>query len=181
MIRFDWEGMQGEIGALMKRYGELPRYIAKKHLKAVTKRVGKEGVKILKGNTPKGKPRLVAEGKVRGKVRTNYMARGGALRRAAMVKSKYKGTNRDGYVYGVLGYKFGEESRKAIWLEYGTKNGVKPQLMVYKTMQQWRGPAAQMMEKEMRLALEKATREAAAGINPGMSRRGRAAGLGPAG
>lgn len=179
MIRFDWQGMQGEIGALMKRYNELPRYIAKKHLKAVTKRVGQDGVRVLKANTPKGKPRFVAEGKVRGKVRKNYMARGGALRRAAMVKSRYKGTNRDGFVYGVLGYKFGAESRKAIWLEYGTSR-IKPVGMVSRTMQQWRGPAAQLMEKELAIALARAVREVEAGVNPGMSRRGLAAGLGPA-
>ena len=33
MISLNWGQMDGEIGALMKRFGELPRHIAKKHLK----------------------------------------------------------------------------------------------------------------------------------------------------
>lgn len=176
MIRFDWEGMQGDIGAMMKRFDELPRHIAKKHLQAVVKRVGKDGVKVLKGFTPVGGMRTIKSTIVKGEMRENVKRRGGALRRAAAVKTKYKGTNKSGSVYGVLGYKYGAESRKAIWLEYGT-NRIKPFSMVGRTLQQWKGPAAQMMAKEMAVALEKAARELASGMNPGMSRRGRAAGL----
>lgn len=164
MINLNWDGMEGEIGALMARFNELPRHIAKKHLQAVVKRVGKEGVAVLKSNTPVQGTRFV---KAAGK-----RMRGGALRRAAMVKSQYKGRNKDGYVTGVLGYKYGWESRKAIWLENGTKRGIAPRRMVGKTMSTWKGPLVAKLTAEMANALEKAAAELASGMNPGVGRSG---------
>lgn len=179
MLRLNWEGMEGEIGAMMARFNELPRYIGKKHLLAAIKRVGKEGVAILKANTPKGGTKMVKSATKRdgggrfvkgsGKMRQQ---RGGALRRAAMVKAAYKGRNKDGYAYGVLGYKYGSESLKGIWLEYGTSRGVKPRAMIDKTMRQWGGPASSKLAAEMAHALEKAAAELAANINPGVGRSG---------
>ncbi len=186
MITLNWNGMQGEIGALMARFNELPRHIAKKHLVAVIKRAGKEGVAVLKKHTPKGGTKTVRAALKRG-TGGRFVAgsgkkmkvRGGALRRAATVKAKYQGRNRDGYAYGVLGYKYGSESRKAIWLEYGTSRGIQPRGMIDKTMREWGGPAAKKLATEMKKALEKAARELASGMNPGMSRRGMAAGVRP--
>lgn len=179
MLRLNWDGMQGEIGALMARYNELPRYIAKKHLLAAIKRVGKDGVDLLKANTPVGGTRKVIKPKKRddkgrytkgsGK---KVNQRGGALRRAAMVKAKYQGRNKDGYAYGVLGYKYGAESLKGIWLEYGTSRGVKPRKMIDKTMQQWGGPSAKRLADEMATALERAAAELASGMNPGKGSSG---------
>ena len=163
MLRLEWQGMEGEIGALMARFNELPRHIAKKHLQAVVKRVGKEGVPVLKTFTPVRGTRFV---KAAGK-----KMRGGALRRAAMVKSRYKGRNKDGYVYGVLGYKYGTESRKAIWLENGTKR-IAPRRMVGNTMDKWKGPLVSKLIPEMAKALEKAAAELASGMNPGVGKSG---------
>ena len=188
MIRLNWEGMQGEMGAVMARLNALPRHIAKKHLLAVIKRVGKDGVKVLKKNTPKGGTKTVRSALKRGDggrfvkgSGKKLQVRGGALRRAAMVKSKYQGRNKDGYAYGVLGYKYGTESRKAIWLEYGTSRGIQPRRMVEKAFREWGGPAKKTLVAEMRKALDKAVRELESGMNPGMSKRGLAAGVRPIG
>jgi HK97 gp10 family phage protein len=162
--------MEGEIGALMARFDELPRHIAKKHLLAVVKRVGKEGVPKLKSNTPVGKTKTVKSTIVRGQFKDNHKRRGGALRRAATVVARYKGKNRDGVVHGVLGYKFGWESRKAIWLEDGTVR-IAPRRMVARTMQAWSGPVTTRLAKEMALALEKAAKELESGKNPGVGYR----------
>jgi hypothetical protein len=170
VIRFDWDGMQGEIGALMTRFNELPRHIAKKHLVAVAKRVGREGVPILKRNTPVGGTRRIKSTIVRGEFKQNVKRRGGALRRAATVTARYKGRNRDGFVTGTLGYKFGWESRKAIWLEYGTKT-IRPREMVAKTMRTYRGPLASELAAAMATALEKAAKELEAGMNTGKGYR----------
>jgi hypothetical protein len=176
MISLNWRGMDGEIGALMARFDELPRHIAKKHLLAVVKRVGQEGVPRLKANTPVGRTKTIKATIHRGELKQNHKRRGGALRRAATVVARYKGRNRDGVAYGVLGYKFGWESRKAIWLENGTVR-IAPREMVGRTMRAWRGPLTSKLAAEMAHALEKAAKELESGMNPGMSARGRAAGL----
>jgi HK97 gp10 family phage protein len=178
MFSMNWEQFEGEVGAMMARFNALPRYIAKKHLVAAVKRAGREGVPILKRNTPVGGTRRVKSSIVRGETKQNFQRRGGALRRAATIKAAYKGRNADGFVYGVLGYKFGFESRKAIWLEFGTSRGIQPQRIIEKTMQQWKGPLQATLAKEMALAFEKAVKELESGMNPGMSRRGMAAGIG---
>lgn len=179
MISLQWEGMEGEVGAMMKRFSELPRHIAKKHLKAAVKRAMVTGVKVLKANTPVRSPYLVKRAVVKGTLKENFKKRGGALRRAAIANSQYKGRNRDGFVVGRLGYKFGFESRKAIWLEYGTSRGIEARGMIEKTMKSWVGPAQARLLDEMARALEAASRELAAGVNPGMSKRGLAAGVTP--
>jgi hypothetical protein len=164
MIELNWQGMSGEVGAIMKRFNELPRHIAKKHLVAAVKRVGREGVPKLKSNTPVGRK---LKGNAKGVVK---MRRSGDLRRAAITTARYKGRNRDGSVIGKLGYKYGEQSRKAIWLEFGT-NRIAPRGMVAKTMQSWGGPAAAKLAAAMAQALEKATKELESGMNPGVGYR----------
>lgn len=173
MITLNWDGMEGEIGAIMARYAELPRHIAKKHLQAAMKRAMKDGVPVLKSVTPKGGTRQRRSAVTRnargqfqagsGKIR---QVRGGALRRAVTTKSKYIGRNRDGMVYGVVGYRAGMESRKAIWLEFGTSRGVKPKDIISRFKQMYGGPAAKNLANEMRAAFEKAVAELASGMNP---------------
>lgn len=172
MISLSWRGMNGQIGALMGRFNELPRHIAKKHLKAAMKRAVKEGVQVLKKITPKGKTRNTRAALKRGAggrfvqgSGKKMRVRGGALRRAVAAKSKYIGRNRDGVVYGVVGYKAGFESRKAIWLEFGTAKGVRPGEFMNKFRQQYGGPAAKNLAREMRKALAAAARELASGMN----------------
>lgn len=154
MISLNWEGMSGQVGELMKAYDDLPRHIAKKHLKAAMKRALKPGVPILKKNTPKQKTRITETGKVKG----------GALRRAVTTKAKYIGRNKDGVVVGVLGYKAGSESRKAIWMEFGTKSGVEPRRMVEKSMSAIGPAAAAALVVEMTKALDAAARDKAPGV-----------------
>lgn len=173
MISLNWDSMDGEIGGLMARFNELPRHIAKKHLQAVVKRVMKDGVPILKSITPKGGTRVVKNKLKRG-VGGRFVAgsgkrlkvRGGSLRRAVTTKAKYIGRNRDGMVYGVVGYKAGMESRKAIWLEFGTSRGIKPQNFIEQFRAKYGGPAASRLADEMAKALEKAAAELASGMNP---------------
>jgi hypothetical protein len=134
----------------------------------------KDGVPVLKALTPKGGTRRVKSAKTRdakgrfiagsGKIR---QVRGGALRRSVTTKAKYIGRNRDGTVYGVVGYRAGMESRKAIWLEFGTSRGVKPQSIIERFKRQYGGPASKTLASEMALALEKAAKELASGLNPG--------------
>lgn len=164
MINLNWEGMAGEVGAMMARFNALPRHIAKKHLLAVVKRVGREGVPKLKANTPVGrKMKANAKGVVK-------MRRSGDLRRAATTNAKYKGRNRDGSVTGTIGYRYGIESRKAIWLEYGTTK-MAARGMVARTMQSWGGPATAKLVAEMAIAFEKAVKELESGMNPGTGYR----------
>lgn len=173
MISLNWDSMDGEIGALMARFNELPRHIAKKHLQAVVKRVMKDGVPILKSITPKGGTRVVknklkrgAGGRFVAGSGKKMKVRGGALRRSVTTKAKYIGRNRDGMVYGVVGYKAGTESRKAIWLEFGTSRGIKPQNFIEQFRAKYGGPAASRLADEMAKALEKAAAELASGMNP---------------
>lgn len=173
MISLNWDRMNGQIGGLMARYHELPRHIAKKHLQAVMKRVLKEGVPVLKSLTPKGSTRTKKAALKRG-AGGRFVAgsgkkmkvRGGALRRAATVRSKYIGKNKDGRVYGVVGYKAGAQSRKAIWLEYGTSRGIEPMKIIEKFKQRYTGPAKSKLVSEMAKALKKAAAELASGMNP---------------
>ena len=179
MIVLGWSNVSGDIAELMRRYNELPRSVAKKHLVAAMKRAGKTAVPLLKKNTPKAKTRVVFS---RQNLAGEYGAKkvkGGSLRRAATFVARYKGRNKDGAAFGILGYKYGMESRKAIWLEFGTSRGIEPRDIVKKTYTASKGIIASRLEAEMVLALTKATNEANSPMNPRMSRRGSAAGIAP--
>lgn len=179
MIVLGWNNVEGQIGELMKRYAELPRSVAKKHMQAAMRRAGKAAVPILKSNTPVGGGRRVKAAVVRGQLKTNYKRRGGSLRRAATFVARYKGTNRDGAVFGILGYKYGWDSRKAIWLEFGTSRGIEPRRMVEASMSAAKGVVGGRLEAELAAALDKAVAEANSPMRPGMSQRGLAAGIAP--
>lgn len=172
MIQIKWDGMAGEIQSMMNRFQSLPRHIAKKHLVAAMRRALKEGEPILKRNTPVGR-KLVRQGIKRSDSGTFTRGsqkiksvRVGNLRRAVTTRAKYIGRNSDGSVVGTLGYKFGFESRKAIWLEFGTSRGLDPRAMVQKTMSAYAGPAVSKLVAEMATALDKAVRELEGGKNP---------------
>jgi hypothetical protein len=153
LISLNWKQVSGEIGALMQRFKALPRHIAKKHLVAVMKRALRPGVTLLRAATPVGRAmRANKKGVVK-------MRRTGDLRRAATARSKYIGKNADGIVVGVLGYRYGAESQKAIWLEFGTSNGIKPRHIVRGVMDSFRPQSAAALAGEMAAALEKAAKE----------------------
>ena len=160
MISLTWQNNpNGDIQALMARFAELPRHIAKKHLQAAMRRAIKDGVPVLRSLTP---PLGVTRGRAKkGEKRTT-----GALRRAVTTKAKYIGKNADGVVYGVVGYKYGIESRKALWLDRGTVR-ISPRLIMQQFHQQYDGPALEKLKAEMAAALEKAAIELASGKNPG--------------
>lgn len=151
------------IAALVGRFRQLPRHISKKHMKAAMRRVLKPAVPVLRRNTPPLSTR-------RGRRKAGEKARSsGALRRSVTVRVGQTGNNGDfgAFVYGVLGYKAGIESRKAIWLQYGTSRGIKPYQMIDKAMAEFGPVAASKLAEELRDALEKATAELAGGKNPG--------------
>ena len=163
MISFNSQAVEGEIGALMARYAELPRHIAKKHLGAAMRKVIKPGVPILRRNTP-------PLGQRRGRRKKGEKSRSsGALRRAVAVRVGTKGTkgSSGAFAYGVLGYKKSFESRKAIWLQFGTSGGVRAFRMIEKTIQEFGPVAADKLAAEMAAALERASAELSSGKNPG--------------
>lgn len=174
MISLNWKTVEGEIGALMQSFAKLPRHIAKKHLQAAMKRALKESIPVLRKNTPKGGTKVVRSATTRND-RGQFTAgsgklskvRGGALRRAVTTKSKYVGKNKDGFVVGTLGYKGGTESRKAIWLEFGTSRGIEPRKMVERSMKEIGPRVSARLARDMAIALERAASEVAGKKNLG--------------
>lgn len=150
------------ITGLMERYRALPRHIARKHIGAAMRRILKPGIPILRRNTP-------PVGLKRGRRKAGQKARStGALRRAVTVRVGQTGKNNDfnSFVYGVLGYKASFESRKAIWLQFGTSGGVKAYQMMEKTLQEFGPVAAETLARELAAAFEKAVAESGSGKNP---------------
>jgi hypothetical protein len=164
------------IKAMMEAYRALPKHIARKHIMASMRKVLKPGIPILKRNTPKGRAyntRADVKRDARGRFQLGsgkkMRVRGGALRRAATVRTGQTGKNGafDSFVWGVLGYKAGIESRKAIWLQFGTSRGVKAYQMMEKTLSEFGPIASSKLAAEMAVGLEKAAAELAAGKNKG--------------
>ena len=166
MIEINADAFTADIAAMILRFQGLPRHIARKHLAAAMRRAMKPGVPILRRNTP-------PLGTRRGRRKAGEKAVStGALRRSVTAKAKaVPGRSGAGVAYGVLGYRHGWESRKAIWQEFGTKRGGKAKHMAANSMTQIRGPAAATLVREMAIALEKAANELAAGKNPTRSYR----------
>ena len=161
MISVNWDGFRGDVGSLVRAYSQLPRHIAKKHLVAAIRRTLRPGVPILRSLTPPTGVRRGRRKKGEGPKST------GKLRKAVTTKAKYVGRNADGFAYGVVGYRYGMESWKAIWLEFGTSRGIRARGMVQKFIQAYRGPSAAALADQLAIALERATRELESGKNPG--------------
>jgi hypothetical protein len=187
MISISTSDMDGQISALMSRFDALPNHIAKKHAAAAVKRVMKGIVPILKKNTPKRGKRIVFNNRRPGGEYGVTKIKGGSLRASVAIKATYIRTKGIGStVTGVVGYQSGKkdpyngvpQSRKAIWLEFGTENAF-ARGMVAMTLRQVGSVSAQKLAAEMSAALEKAANELAAKMNPGMSKRGLAAGVAP--
>ncbi len=144
-----------QIRGLMARYRELPIYLAKRYLKSSLAKSIKHGVPILRRNTP-------PIGTRRGRRKKGEKAKStGALRRSVTTRSGQTGKNTDFnmFVWAVLGYRKGEQSRKAIWLEYGTSGGVRPVAMMEKTMREMGPVAARTLADHMAKSLESAAKE----------------------
>lgn len=171
MISVNWEKLLGEFADLSYRFRELPSHLGKKHLVAAMRKsvVDVGGVKKLRQNTPPLNTR-------RGRKAKGQKRNTGALRRAVTTKAKWIGRNKDGFAVAGLGYKYGMESRKAIWHEFGTTR-MAGRKMMERTFEEIRGPVAQALSQNLANALEKATAELASKKNPGMSARGRSMGM----
>jgi hypothetical protein len=157
MITISMSPVDREIAALVRSFGQLEPRIRNKHLKAAVGRAAKPHVGDLRRVTP-------PVGTRRGRRKKGQKRKSsGALRRSVRVRTKSK---KDA-AFAVLGYKAGPESRKAIWLEFGTNKGIAPRGMVANLMSQI-GPQVQArLPAELKIALERAVREVASGRNPG--------------
>lgn len=151
-IDVDPRQLDGEIAALIQRYKELPKAVAKTHAAAALRRAAKDGVPILRRNTPP------ASGGRRGRRRKGEKRSSGLLRRAVTSKGKYV-PGESPRAYAVLGYRRSFESRKAIWNEFGTKRGMAPRRMVQRTMAEYAGPALANVARELAVGLERAARD----------------------
>jgi hypothetical protein len=187
VIALDTGNVTEQIGALMARFDALPNHIARKHASAAVKRVMKGMVPIMKKNTPKRGRRIVFNNRKPGGEYGVTKIKGGSLRASVAIKSTYIRTKGNGStVTGVVGYRSDKkdpyngvsQSRKAIWLEFGTENSF-ARGMVAMTLRQVGSVSAQKLATEMSLALDKAANELASKMNPGMSKRGLAAGVAP--
>jgi HK97 gp10 family phage protein len=151
MITIGMNDLDREIGGLVKALQQLPKNLARKHLKAAVGRAVRPHIKDLRKNTP-------PIGTSRGRRKKGEKPRSsGALRRAVAVRTKAKGLTAS----AVLGYRAGFESRKAIWLEFGTDRGISPREMVKNTFDQVKGQVQQRLPAELQKALEKAAKDVA--------------------
>lgn len=154
MINVNWEKLLGEFSSLAGRYRGLPDHIAKKHLLASMRKSIREakGPQLLRKNTPPLSTK-------RGRRKAGQPKRStGALRKAVTVKAKWIGRNRDGAAFAGLGYKYGPESQKAIWNEFGTTH-MQARKMAERTYNEIRGVIASKLSANLAAALEKATAE----------------------
>jgi hypothetical protein len=171
VISMNWEKLLGEFADLADDYRQLPHYLAKKYLVAAMREAIKQskGPQLLRKNTPPLNTR-------RGRKAKGVKRSTGALRRSVTTKAKWIGRNKDGFAVAGLGYKFGMESRKAIWHEFGTTR-MAGRKMMEKTFDEIRGPVASALSRILAQKLENAAAELASKKNPGMSARGRSMGM----
>ena len=149
-----------ECQAMIARFREFPRHLAKKHVQAAMRRAIKDGIPVMRSVTP-------PVGVRRGRRRSGERRSTGALRRSVTTKAKYVAKPTHGAVYGVVGYKGGMESRKAIWLQYGTRRGLASRQMLEQFHQQYDRVSLAKLTAELATGVEKAAAELAAGKNPG--------------
>jgi hypothetical protein len=161
-LSVNWASLLGDFRDLAKSYKALPAHIGKKHLLAGMRRAIKNsgGETLLRRNTP-------PTGVTRGRRKKGVAARStGKLRRAVTTKARWIGRNADGWAVAGLGYKYGPESMKAIWQEFGTTR-MAGRHMMERTYEQIKGAVAARLSYELAQALEKATKEVASGKNKG--------------
>lgn len=174
LFSFNASEFANESNAIAGALGKLPMHIGKKHLLAAMKKAIREakGVSVLRKLTP---PRNMK----RGRKKKDGRGPTGDLRRAVIVKAKWIGTNKSGVAVAGVGYKYGHQSRKAIWLEFGTNRGIEPQRFTEQAFAIMAPAVRANLVAGMATAIEKATKELNSGKNPGMSKRGLAMGVPP--
>ena len=153
------------------RFKKLPRHVAYKHMAAAMKRALRKAraVQVLKEVC---RERLNLRGTVvtkappkRKKDGTfqkgwNRRRRGGDFLQAIDVYSSKPKFGKDPRpLVAKVGWKYGPESHKAIWLEYGTRGGIEPRRMAEEAFMRIRGSAMAGMKDEMIHALGKAVKD----------------------
>lgn len=165
------------------RYKALPRHVAYKHMAAAMKRAVRkaQGVQVLKqvcrerlnlkGTVvTKDPPKRDKAGQF--KKGWNRRRRGGDFLKAiAVTSSKPKGGKNPRPLVVKVGWKYGEQSKKALWLEFGTKH-VEPRRMAEETFNRIRGTAMANMRSELLAALEKAARDLGQAKDPAKRKPG---------
>ena len=157
MITMNADSMDEQCGAMIKAFEKFPAHIAKRHLKSAMKKALKFAVPVLKSKTPVGVGKRDGEGK-------RVKGSRGSLKKAAQANAKFEGKNKGGFVVGSISYKFGLQSRKAIWIEYGTAGGMIPRDIMAQTFNQVRGEVAGQLTRELAHAMEKAAKDLAPGV-----------------
>jgi hypothetical protein len=155
MISINEDQVMGELGKLVASFDKFPAAVANQALRGAMTRTLAGGKKVLKGLTPGGKSG-------RGRSKAGAKRSTGALKKAVATKVKArKGRS----VTGVLGYRGGEQSRKAIWKEFGTSRGGKAVGMMAKAQAQYFPVALANLKKELIVGLQKAAAILARGPN----------------
>ena len=153
------------------RFKQLPRHVAYKHMAAAMKRalrkaravptlkeVCREKLNLRGTVVTKDPPKRNKEGKF--KKGWNRRRRGGDFLKAIDVYSSKPKFGKDPRpLVAKVGWKYGPESKKAIWLEFGTKRGVAPRRMAEETFMRIRGSAMAGMQAEMLIALDRAAKD----------------------
>jgi|688.fasta_scaffold1100853_2 hypothetical protein len=143
------KSMNDEIGQFVQAFNGLQKNIRNKYLKSALNKTLRPGRAVLKRYTP-------PEGVKRGRRKKGEASKStGALKAAVAVRTK---ATKDA-VFGVLGYKAGAQSRKAIWLEFGTNKGIDPRRMVERAMQEFGPQAASTLAQNMAIAFENALKD----------------------
>jgi hypothetical protein len=146
-----------EIAALVGRLKELPGHLARKHITAAAGRAVRPFKGVMVKNTP---PAGLKKGR---RKKGEKPKSTGALRRSVKIHTARK----KAVGYAVMGYRAGDESRKALWLELGTKRGIRPRGIIKAVMAEVRPKVQKRLPEELRKALENAVKELASGKNPG--------------
>ena len=160
------------------RFKQLPRHVAYKHMAAAMKRalrksravptlkeVCRERLNLRGTVVTKDPPKRNKEGKF--KKGWNRRRRGGDFLKAIDVYSSKPKFGKDPRpLVAKVGWKYGPESHKALWLEFGTKGGIAPRRMAEETFIRIRGGAMAGMKAEMLYALSKAAKDLGQAKNP---------------
>lgn len=149
-----------DISRLVGSLRAFPGHIARKHLTAAAGRAIRPFRGIMVKATPPGGARKGRPGK-----NVPRKSTGNLRRSVAVIVAKSK-KNRNGG-FAVMGYRGGPESRKAIWLEYGTKKGIAPRNILRTVMAELGPKAKERLPQELAKSIEKAAAELAGGKNPG--------------
>lgn len=149
MISIFMSPVDREIGKLVRSFGQLEPRIRNKHLRAAVGRAARPFVPDLRRVTPPVGTRRGRRSKGEKPKST------GALRRSVRVRTKSK---KDA-AFAVLGYRAGDESRKAIWLEFGTKKGIAPRGMVKNLTSEITPKVQARLPAELKIALDRAVRD----------------------